>query len=214
MKGGIHIKVCGLTEPENARAVMARPVDYGGVNVYAKSPRAVPRERVPEVLAAIPGGRRVLVTVNPGTDELEAWSDLGFDKYQIHCDLETPLVSLAAWAGIVGRENLWVAPRIPPGEPFPQAMLEFADTVLLDTFARDKHGGTGKTGDWGKFAEWSTLYAHKRWLLAGGLRPENIAEAVRVTGARCIDLNSGIESEPGVKDLDRLDMVLAALPDD
>ncbi|MEO0796081.1 MAG: phosphoribosylanthranilate isomerase [Verrucomicrobiota bacterium] len=194
------IKVCGLTRWTDVSAVIDLGADYCGTIVYPKSPRAVTRDQAFDLCQRIPAGKRVMVDVNTGTDELENWADLGYDFFQIHCDLETNYATLAAWCGIVGRERLWLAPKIPPNEPFPQSILEFADTILVDTYHKDKYGGSGQTGNWEKFAEWKTLYPHKQFVLAGGLSPDNVVAAVEATGTEIVDVNSGIESEPGKKD--------------
>ncbi len=206
------VKVCGITRWADAEAALELGADYLALNVYAKSPRRVDREAARELLNRIPAGRRVFVDVNTPTDLLEDWADLGFDYFQIHCDVDLPLASVAAWSGIVGRERLWLAPRVPPGEPFPQAGLEFCETVVLDTYSKGQHGGTGRTGDWARFAELSTLYAHKNWVLAGGLSPDNIAAALEATSAQTIDINSGVESAPGQKDPAKLRALFDALP--
>jgi phosphoribosylanthranilate isomerase len=106
-----------------------------------------------------------------------------------------------------------VAPRIPPGEAdFPQILMEFAGTVLLDAFDRSAYGGTGRAGqNWQRFLDCTVLYQHKRWILAGGLSPENIGEALRFTQAQCVDVNSGVEASPGCKDPRRLEALFAAV---
>lgn len=195
-----HVKICGLTRPEDAHLAALLGADFLGTILYANSPRAVPSEQLDDLLAAIPGGKRVMVDVNPASDELEHKADRGFDCFQIHCDVDTPVVSVATWAGIVGRERLWLAPRIPPGEPFPQAALEFADTFLIDTYSKTSHGGTGRTGDWERFAQWQLMYPHKRLILSGGLNAQNIPDALAATQATTIDLSSSLESSPGIKD--------------
>jgi phosphoribosylanthranilate isomerase len=200
-----QIKVCGITRPEDAQRALALGADYIGVIVYAKSPRRVALEAVSELLEAIPPGKRVLVDVSTPTDQLETYRDLGFDHYQIHFDLEVSIATVAAWAGLAGPGGLWLAPRIPPSEAyFPQVLMEFADTILCDSYSKSAFGGTGHTGDWQRFSDWTLLYQHKNWILAGGLHPGNIREALRVTGADIVDVNSGVESAPGLKDGERL----------
>ncbi|MBK1857540.1 phosphoribosylanthranilate isomerase [Cerasicoccus arenae] len=211
MNSELKIKVCGLTRWEDAELALELGADYCGVIVYPKSPRAATRQQAWELCQRIPAGKRVMVDVNTGADELENWADLGFDHFQIHCDIDVNLATLAAWRGIVGKEQLWLAPKIPPGEAFPQTMLEFADTILVDAYHADKYGGSGQTGNWELFAEWATLYAHKRFVLAGGLNPDNVTEAVRVSGAETADVNSGVESQPGIKDHAKLRALFAAL---
>lgn len=205
------IKVCGLTRWEDAELALELGADFCGMIVYPKSPRCVTREQAWDLCQRIPAGKRVMVDVNTGADELEEWADCGFDYFQIHCDLDVNLASLAAWSGLVGADRLWLAPKIPPGERFPQPLLEFADTIMIDAYHKDKYGGSGQTANWEQFADWSTMYAHKQFVLAGGLTPDNIAEAVRVTNPDVVDINSGVESSPGVKDHAKLNALFVAL---
>ncbi len=194
-----ELKICGLTSSADIVAA-AVGADWLGVIVYPKSPRAVDMERATELLAEIPAGRGVLVDVDPEPELLAARASSGFAAFQIHCPLGTPVSRLREWSEAVGRENLWLAPRIPPGEPFPEAALEWANTILVDAFHPDSFGGTGKTGNWQQFAEWKQYYPAVRWILAGGLNPDNVLSAIRSSGADFVDVNSGVESAPGKKD--------------
>lgn len=196
------VKICGITRPEDAETALRLGADFIGINLFSRSPRAVHAEEVPAIFEAVPAGKRVLVDVNPGTDVLEQHLRLGFDAFQLHCPHDLGLATLAGWAGLVGVEQLWLAPKVPPGEAFPQTALEFTNTILFDTYSQDPlvFGGTGKAADWGKFEEWRTLYAHKRWILAGGLGPENVRSALEQTSPDMVDFNSGVESAPGIKE--------------
>ncbi len=209
----VTVKICGITRAADARRALELGADYLGVIVYEKSPRAVPLQQVPRLLEAIPPAKRVLVDVMPSVERLEQCLALGFAACQIHFDLEAPLSALAGWSGVAGADALWLAPRIPPEEEaFPQIIMEFADTILLDTYARDAYGGTGKAGaNWQRFLDCTLLYQHKRWILAGGLSPENIVEALRFTQAEWVDVNSGVESAPGIKDPARLELLFARI---
>ena len=111
----------------------------------------------------------------------------------------------------VGAERLWLAPKLPPDADVPAALLPLAKHFLLDTFHPEKFGGTGATGDWRKFASHRKMHPEKTWILSGGLNPENIGEALRASSARFVDVNSGVESAPGVKDQDKLKRFVAAL---
>jgi len=197
----VKVKVCGITRKEDARVALDLGADYLGVNLYRRSPRAVPPSELGDLLSYIPAGKRVFIDVNTPTDELETYLNFHGDAYQLHFDLDVAIATVAAWAGIVGRERLWLAPKVPPEEAyFPQIIMEFADTVLLDTYSKSSYGGTGKTGDWQRFLDWSTLYSHKRWALAGGLDPQNIRQALEQTDPALVDVNSGVEVSPGIKD--------------
>ena len=185
--------------------------DFCGFIVYPNSPRGISLERAVELARRVPEGRRVLVDVETGTDELERRRDLGFDFFQIHAGLDVGLASLAGWSGLVSPGRLWIAPRLKPGDAFPQAVLEFADTVLLDTYHKDQVGGTGETGDWGTFAALKLMHAATNWVLAGGLNSANVLDAIAATGAERVDVSSGVESEPGIKNPEKLRQLFGVL---
>jgi phosphoribosylanthranilate isomerase len=97
--------------------------------------------------------------------------------------------------------NLWLAPKLPPGADVPQEWLNFSKCVLLDTFDPSLFGGHGRTGDWPKFRRHREAHPGvKTWILSGGLNPRTWDEALAETGARFLDVNSGVESAPGIKD--------------
>ena len=86
-----------------------------------------------------------------------------------------------------------------------------AGRVLIDTYSVEKAGGTGATGDWTRFSELQNAHPETSFILAGGLSPENIAAALEESEARFLDVNSGVESAPGVKDHARLAAFFSAL---
>ena len=90
-------------------------------------------------------------------------------------------------------------------------ILEFADTIVLDTYSTDAYGGTGRTGNWQEFDALDDIYSDKRWILAGGLNPDNVKDAIKMSGARYVDVNSGVEASPGVKDHGKLKAFFANL---
>ncbi len=196
----VEVKVCGLTSEADVALAREAGADFFGFIVYPKSPRAVSLERARALAAEVPEGRSVIVDVETASDALEAYRDAGFGAFQIHCGLETGMATLATWSGLVGPGQLWLAPRIPNDEAFPEIALNFTDNIVVDTFSRERAGGTGQTGDWGRFRDWQASYVGTRFILAGGLAPDNIQAAVAESGAERIDVNSGVETAPGKKD--------------
>jgi phosphoribosylanthranilate isomerase len=150
--------------------------------------------------ARLPERKKVAVSVEPTLPELAAMNAAGFDYFQIHFRHDLPVTTVASWAETVGLKRLWLAPKLPPGVDVPAAVLPLAQFFLLDTFQADKFGGTGVTGDWAKFARHRKSHPEKTWVLSGGLNPENIGEALKASGATYVDVNSGVEAAPGVKD--------------
>ncbi len=136
---------------------------------------------------------------------LRELKEIGFDRYQIHFDCaDNGLDKVIGWADIVGRDSLWLAPRLAAGDPFPEYILSYCHGVLRDSFSPDKHGGTGLTGDWSEFLQLKRRYPQVEWILAGGLRPDNLEEALASADPDWVDVNSGVEISPGIKDRERL----------
>ncbi|HTB63615.1 MAG TPA: phosphoribosylanthranilate isomerase [Opitutales bacterium] len=208
-------KICGLTRPEDARLARELGADFFGVIFFEKSPRHVPASVLPRMLAAIPDGKRVAVDVAPAPGKLKQYDTLGFNYFQVHFDpKDVTLAQLNGWKNEVGAERLWLAPRLPLGVEFPAQALEVAQTLLLDTYQEGTFGGTGRTGDWSHYRSLAESHPKHHWVLSGGLRPENIRAALRATGAKMVDVNSGVESAPGVKDAVLLDLLFANLSSD
>lgn len=204
MIDGIRLKVCGITSIVDAEFCDRCGADYLGFNLYEKSPRYIPLTHFQAMAPRLPERRKVAVTVEPTLDALRAMKDAGFDYFQIHYRTELPAERLTEWSRLVGEKHLWLAPKLPPEQDVSAAALAVAKFIMLDTFHAGGFGGSGKTGDWGKFARHQTAHPKNFWILAGGLNPENIGQAVRESGARFVDVNSGVEAAPGVKDETKL----------
>ncbi len=212
MIGNIQFKVCGLTRAEDVRHAVEAGADFVAFNLYPKSPRYVALGDAAELARGAPQGpKRVAVMVEPTLEELDWAQEAGFDRFQIHARADLPLAVVRGWSEAVGARELWLAPKLPPGVAFPTDWLPLADTFLVDTYHADGFGGSGKTGDWSGFAALAAAHPEKTWVLAGGLSPDNVAEARRQSGARFFDVNSGVESAPGVKDAAKLRALAAAL---
>ena len=211
MQASVKIKICGLTREVDVDAALELGADFFGFIVYPKSPRAIDVERAAQLAARVPTGRCVLVDVETRADDLRRYADYGFDYYQIHAGLPALADHLSVWSTTVGAECLWVAPRLQPTDAFPEAILAAAQTVVVDTYAPNQIGGTGRVGDWQQFADWRQRYPDLQFVLAGGLAPDNIVQAVQATGADHVDVNSGVERQPGVKDPQQLRDLFRAL---
>jgi phosphoribosylanthranilate isomerase len=208
---GIQVKVCGLTTAADAERAVAAGADYLGLIVHPGSPRYVPPERFKALAAEIGRNRLVIVAVAPTPEQLAGLAGVEARAWQIHFPLSTPVADLQTWSELLGPGRLWLAPRLPPAEDIRPEWLPLADTFLLDTFDEAGFGGTGRTGDWGKFARHAAADPGKAWILSGGLNPENVGAALAASGARFIDVNSGVEARPGVKDPAKLEAFAAAV---
>ncbi len=211
MIDGIQIKVCGLTSLLDAGYADACGVDYLGFVLYPKSPRYVSIAKYRSMAGRLPARDKVAVTVEPNPGALLAMRDAGFKHFQVHFRHDLPLSKIEGWTHAVGAEALWLAPRLPPETDVPASLLGLSRGILLDTFDPSLFGGTGRTGDWAKFKRHRQRQPGKTWILSGGLNPENVGEALAKTKARFIDVNSGVESAPGVKDHAKLKAFIVAV---
>ena len=204
MNQDLKIKICGMTREEDVELALSLGADFLGFIVYPKSPRGIILERAQELAAVVPEGKRVIVDVEPSAADLRRYVDAGFDRFQIHARLPMNEQRLQEWSEIALSDRLWLAPRVSPQDIFPASALEYADTVLLDTFSKDQIGGTGHTGDFGRFASLQKQFADTQWILAGGLNPSNVLDAIAQSETARVDVNSGVESAPGIKNPEKL----------
>lgn len=211
MINGIKLKICGITSLVDAGAADAVGADCLGFIFYPKSPRHSPLALYTAMKDRLPPRKKVAVCVEPKLPDLKDLFACGFDYYQIHFSPAVETETVAAWSRQVGPEKLWLAPRLPPGATLGDELLPYAASFLLDTFHPDKPGGTGKTGDWAEFKRYRDAHPGKTWILSGGLNPENVAKAVTGTGAKFIDVNSGVEQSPGIKSPAKLKAFALAL---
>ncbi|MBL9209067.1 MAG: phosphoribosylanthranilate isomerase [Opitutaceae bacterium] len=211
MIDGIRFKVCGLTSLVDAEFADRCGADCLGFIFHPQSPRHLTREQFRAMAPRLPPRRKVAVSVEPSTEDLAALRDAGFEYFQIHHRLEVPAPTLSAWSRLVGRERLWLAPKLPPGVEVPAAVRAAAKFILFDTYQVSGFGGSGQTGDWAGFARQQAAHPDNVWILAGGLNPENVGAALKASGARFVDVNSGVEAAPGVKDETKLKRFVVAL---
>lgn len=211
MIDGIRIKVCGLTSLVDADFADRCGADYLGFILYPKSPRRVSLQTFRAMASHLPERKKVAVVVEPTIGELAELGDAGFFFFQIHFRHDYPLSTVASWSQMIGPERLWLAPKLPEPVDVAAELLPLAKHFLLDTFHADKFGGTGQTGNWAKFARHQQQHPEKTWILSGGLSGENIGAALAQSGARFVDVNSGVEAAPGVKDHAKLKHFAVAL---
>jgi phosphoribosylanthranilate isomerase len=211
MIDGIRFKVCGLRSLVDAEFADRCGADYLGFIFHPRSPRFVSLDQYRAMAPRLPDRRKVAVTVEPSVEELTALRDAGFDYFQIHFRPELPASQLTAWSKVVGEKRLWLAPKLPAGADVPTAALAVAKFILFDTFQANGFGGSGKTGDWPNFARHQAAHTKNFWILAGGLNPDNVGDALKQSGARFVDVNSGVEAVPGVKDEAKLKRFVVAL---
>lgn len=212
MVNGLQFKVCGLTRARDAQAAEEAGADFLGFIFYPKSPRSIRIERYRDLSPRLPKLPRVAVTVAPDLFTLSELEAAGFDYFQVHFPIGLS-EEVPAWSKLVGKERLWLAPKVPPGLRIEPSLLSYAGGVLWDAYKTDSdtYGGTGEPSDWTEFKRLQEEHQEMRWILAGGLSPENAPLAVAASGAKILDFNSTLESEPGVKDPERISQVTSSL---
>jgi len=206
-----QIKICGLSTEETIDAAVKAGATHIGLNHYEKSPRYVAPDRaaalrrhagnrvkVVSLLVNAPAEQtaKILETIKPdivqfhGTETVE-WLKL----VKQHTDLET-------WKALGVKD----APTLAKSDRF----VGVVDKLLFDAPAQKLPGGTGTSFDWSLLAN----HQHKiPWGLAGGLTPANVADAIKQTAAALVDTSSGVESAPGVKDVDKIAAFCQAVRD-
>lgn len=212
----LEVKICGLTSTADAQAAQKAGADWLGLNLFPGSPRCVDCPTALRIIEATPGCRHAAVLVRPSSAELEATLRLPFTAVQLHQveDLAAdawpllrasglPLI-LAAGVGDAGdwRHLLELQRR---------AEAELARPVhrlLVDAKVAGQHGGTGQVAPWRLLAE--LRRAEPLWL-AGGLKPTNVAEAIRLVQPVGVDVASGVESSPGRKDFEKMQTFVTAV---
>lgn len=210
MIDGIRIKVCGLTSLVDAEFADRAGADCLGFIFHPESPRRLTPAQYAAMAPRLPERRKVAVFVEPAAAALAEAVALGFDFFQVHFRHDRPLREVEGWSRAVGAERLWLAPKLPPEVDVDSAWLPLARYFFMDTFHAG-FGGSGRTGDWGKFARHQAAQPRKTWILAGGLNPDNIADALARSGATFVDVSSGVEAAPGVKDPEKIERFMAAI---
>lgn len=212
MGSDIRVKICGLTQAEHIRAAAKAGARYIGFNFFEKSPRYVTIAQAGHLAQEVPVGvAKVSLTVNADDAMLdEIVEGVALDMLQLHGSESVERVAeVRARYGLPVMKVVGVA-----DEGDLPALLEYgrvADQLLVDTKAPKGAvlpGGNGLVFDW-------RLIVGRRWpvpwMLAGGLTPANVAAAIRLTGAPQVDVSSGVETAPGVKDATLIkDFILAA----
>lgn len=188
----VTIKICGITNFEDARVAAELGADALGFNFYEKSPRYISPIEASEIISKLTSPiAKVGVFVNAVIDEIRSLEAM-LDLFQLHGDESPDYVSQIG----VGEKVIKVF-RI--GDGFdPRRALEYSTAgFLLDTESRD-FGGSGKRFDWGEAIRFKEIVPD--FYLAGGLDPENVADAIRMVQPSAVDVCSGVELSKGKKD--------------
>lgn len=195
----MYVKVCGLDTPESARVAVEAGADAIGVVMSARSPRNITVERAREVLAAVPGVDRVLVTNDLNVDDaVKRAQQVGANVLQLHGTYSAN--DFAHATALFPR--VWRATALTAETPLTTGAYG-EELLLLDAPVP----GSGERWD---LSSLDGNAPEGRWLLAGGLNPDNVAAAIAEARPWGVDVSSGVESAPGVKDHARIRAFIAA----
>lgn len=200
----MRVKICGITKIEDALAAVEAGADFLGFNFYPKSPRYLTPERCAELQSVITNHKSKIKTVGIFVNEEIEMIEMimrqcDLDLAQLHGE-ETPEMMAAfngrafkAFRGTGERHAEYTNAR----NPSPLIPRIIAPAFLIDAYSATHYGGTGHTADW-RAAQ--PLAAQYPLFLAGGLTPENVAQAIQQVQPWGVDVASGVESAPGLKD--------------
>ncbi len=200
-----RIKICGITNVDDAKVAVASGADAIGLNFFAKSPRYASPQMAAEIVAAVRGQISVVgVFVNAPVDEVIELADrLPLDYVQLHGD-EPP-----ATLRDLAPRRVVRAFRLRSNDE--QAVFEYVESaralaappvaLLIDAFKQGRFGGTGALAEWGQVGRVRSLVRDCPIVLAGGLCPDNVRAAVQRSECDGVDVASGVEVQPGKKDV-------------
>jgi phosphoribosylanthranilate isomerase len=194
-----RVKICGITNQDDALLSVQFGADALGFNFYRNSPRNIQPETAAEIIDKLPDSvMKVGVFVDESVENIVTIANVaGLGSIQLHGD-ETPEFI----DDLRSKTNLEIikAFRV-SGDFSPRDVLRYdVDAILLDAYSPDEHGGTGKTFDWNT----AKLFNCRSLYLAGGLSPENVADAIRTVRPFAVDACSCLEAGKGVKDPEKL----------
>ena len=199
----MRIKICGIKQPEQGKAIAYAGATALGFICVPASPRYVNSTQIRTVVEQLPQKvDRIGVFANSAQEEIcQTVADAGLTGVQLHGD-ETPEFCHQLRSTLPNIEII-KALRVRSEEGLAQAETysKWADTLLLDAYDPQMLGGTGKTLDWTTLQQFQPSCP---WLLAGGLTPDNVLDALSQVNPSGIDLSSGVERAPGDKDLDKV----------
>ena len=214
----VWIKICGITRDQDLETAVDAGADAVGVVVGALSPRSVSAIRARDMLESS-GVDGVLVTVPRDINEVVGLVEVvGPDMVQLHGDIGPPfIVDLSGELEGRGLGGTGIMVSVGVGDDdHPTETLdkcrsfqEFVDHIHLDSVVPGRQGGTGMTHNW-RASGWIRENVDARVVLAGGLDPTNVSEAIDVVRPFGVDVSSGVESSPGTKDHDKIRSFIAA----
>ena len=194
--GRVGVKICGITNEADAAMCIDAGAAALGFNFYSGSKRFIEPDKCLDWIGKMEGAvDRVAVVVNADSDLLSKICDSGcFEFIQFHGD-ETPAHCISS-----GGKDWIRAVRVKDNSALEAALDYSTPHLLLDAWSPVAYGGTGDVADWKMLRDFVARNSTRKFVLAGGLTPENVAEAIRVVSPSAVDVAGGVESEPRRKD--------------
>lgn len=201
----MEIKICGLTRPEEAAYLNEVKADYAGFVFFQKSKRNVTIERAQDISKYLePSIKKVAVTVSPDVELALGLQEAGFDILQVHKELTLPVleeVTIPVWYAFNIADQKQLEEKQAFLEGLPEPLKAKIEAVVVD----GAEYGSGKTFDWKKSKRLKKagaqsppdIFSGRRFVLAGGLDPSNVAEGIRLFCPDVVDVSSGVEGESG-----------------
>ena len=202
------VKICGITNLEDARFASGAMVDYLGFIFVESSPRYIDPEKAGAIINWVEGPKKVGVFMDQPLDDVNVLAKFsGIDYVQLHgqetieyCQLiEKPIIKVIHVGETSTKEEIIAQVAL---------YSEVAEFLLFDTKANGKFGGTGITFNWSLLNE---IADDIPFFLAGGLTSENVSEAIETVRPYAVDLNRGVEEEPGLKDFEKIEQLMENL---
>jgi phosphoribosylanthranilate isomerase len=212
----VEIKICGLTKPVEASYLNEADVGYAGFVFFEKSRRRVSIEQTDHIRAKLKSTiKSVAVTVSPDMQLVHELEDAGFDILQVHRELTMEVLensTIPIWYAFNVSDPAEVAEKQQFFASLPKALADKIVAVVVD----GAQFGSGKTFDWnsewagGKGQNMSDIFENRKFILAGGLNPENVSEGIRIFHPDIVDVSSGVEGQFG-KDKEKIEAFARAV---
>lgn len=206
----MRVKICGITQPQQGKTIASLGATALGFICVPNTPRYVNEEQIKAVIQQLPQQTdKIGVFANSSKQEIvQTVAETGLTGVQLHGDESLSFCQQLKQS--LPNVEIIKALRIRTIEDFGRAKTytEYVDTLLLDAYHPQQLGGTGKTLNWDMLQQFNP---NCPWLLAGGLTPENVLEALNKVKPNGIDLSSGVETAPGDKDLNKVSQLFDKL---
>ena len=190
------LKICGITKLSDAVSCMETGVDWLGFNFFKESPRYISPQDAGKIIAQLDDSvKTAAILVRPNQDQIiEIIKVSNVNILQIYDPLDFTDLS------IFGLQSI-ICHRINAQHPTAEYPMMNADMILLDSYSKDVLGGSGKKFNWDLIPD---SIPREKLILAGGITPQNIAQALKTVNPAVIDIASGAEKSPGIKDIDKI----------